>query len=200
MRVSASTATYSSSRPSPSTSCGHTAISQLKPGDIDWDHLFGTLGVRWLHTGGIYAALSESAAAVAEEAMTAAHRHGTMISYDLNYRPSLWKRLGGKAKVADLAEHRFIVAMTAANGSNRNVRQTLWRTLQNHTVEASTTVNMQKRLSPAVFDKTADSVWQFAGDWSEACTDLIALVDHIRGGPQGAATVQRYSTATPPKD
>ena len=104
--------------------------------------------------------------------------------------------LGGKAKVADLAEHRFIVAMTAANGSNRNVRQTLWRTLQNHTVEASTTVNMQKRLSPAVFDKTADSVWQFAGDWSEACADLIALVDHIRGGPQGAATVQRYSFVT----
>ena len=39
---------------------GHTAASQLRPDDVDWDHLFGTLGVRWLHTGGIYAALSET--------------------------------------------------------------------------------------------------------------------------------------------
>ena len=51
--------------------------------------------------------------------------------------------LGGKAKVADIAEHRFIQAITAANGSNRNVRQTLWRTLQNHTVDESTTVKMK---------------------------------------------------------
>lgn len=81
---------------------GHTAISQLKPGEIDWDHLFGTLGARWFHTGGIYAALSENAAKVAEEAMTAARRHGTLVSYDLNYRPSLWKRLGGKAKAQEV--------------------------------------------------------------------------------------------------
>ena len=77
---------------------GHTAVSQLKPGDIDWDHLFGELGVRWLHTGGIFAALSESAAETVIEAVTAAKRHGTVVSYDLNYRPSLWKAIGGQAK------------------------------------------------------------------------------------------------------
>lgn len=104
--------------------------------------------------------------------------------------------LGGKAKVADIAEHRFIQAITAANGSNRNVRQTLWRTLQNHTVDESTTVKMKKRLSPAVFDKTADSVWQFAGDWQDACADLITLVDQLKAGQQDAATVQRYSFVT----
>lgn len=104
--------------------------------------------------------------------------------------------LGGKAKVADIAEHRFIQAITAANGSNRNVRQTLWRTLQNHTVDESTTVKMKKRLSPAVFDKTADSVWQFAGDWQDACADLITLVEQLKAGQQDAATVQRYSFVT----
>ena len=77
---------------------GHTAASQLKPADVDWDHLFGQLGVRWLHTGGIFAALSESAAETVIEAVTAAKRHGTVVSYDLNYRPSLWKAIGGQVK------------------------------------------------------------------------------------------------------
>jgi 2-dehydro-3-deoxygluconokinase len=74
---------------------GHTAVGQLAPGMIDWDRLFSD-GVRWFHTGGIFAALSESTAAVADEAMTAARRHGAIVSYDLNYRPSLWKTIGGK--------------------------------------------------------------------------------------------------------
>jgi 5-methylcytosine-specific restriction protein B len=104
--------------------------------------------------------------------------------------------LGGKAKVADIAEHRFIQAITAANGSNRNVRQTIWRTLQNHTVDESTTVKMKKRLSPAVFDKSTESVWQFAGDWQEACADLIALVDQLKQGQQDTDAVQRYCFVT----
>ena len=74
---------------------GHTAISQLKPGEIDWDHIFGDLGVRWLHTGGIYAALSENSAQVVIEAVKAAKKYGTVVSYDLNYRPSLWNDIGG---------------------------------------------------------------------------------------------------------
>ncbi|MBE6474986.1 MAG: sugar kinase [Actinomyces succiniciruminis] len=74
---------------------GNTAIAQLRADDVDFEYLFGTLGVRWLHTGGIFAALSESAAEVAQAAMSAARRHGTIVSYDLNYRPSLWKGIGG---------------------------------------------------------------------------------------------------------
>lgn len=77
---------------------GNTAVSQLKPGDIDWDYIFGTLGVRWLHTGGIFAALSESTAEVTIEAVKAAKKYGTVVSYDLNYRPSLWNDIGGKEK------------------------------------------------------------------------------------------------------
>jgi 2-dehydro-3-deoxygluconokinase len=77
---------------------GHTAVSQLQKGDIDWEHIFGECGARWFHTGGIYAALSESTPAVIEEAMIAAKKHKTVVSYDLNYRPSLWQSFGGKDK------------------------------------------------------------------------------------------------------
>jgi 2-dehydro-3-deoxygluconokinase len=81
---------------------GHTAASQLRPGDINWDHLFGDLGVRWFHTGGIFAALSDSTPGVIEEAMAAARKNGTIISYDLNYRSSLWKAFGGQARAQEV--------------------------------------------------------------------------------------------------
>ncbi len=81
---------------------GNTAASQMKPGDIDWDHLFGKEGVRWFHTGGIFAALSESAAALTEEAVAAARKHGVIVSYDLNYRPSLWGAIGGLEKAREV--------------------------------------------------------------------------------------------------
>jgi 2-dehydro-3-deoxygluconokinase len=98
---------------------GHTAISQVKPGDFDWEAIFsepfgarsqeaGALwtapwgGSRWFHTGGIFAALSPSTAQVAAEAMDAAHRHSTPVSYDLNYRNSLWKFIGGKVKAQEM--------------------------------------------------------------------------------------------------
>ena len=81
---------------------GHTAISQAKPGDFDWDQIFGQSGARWFHTGGIYCALSETAPEVAMEAMKAARRHGTIISYDLNYRESLWKAIGGKKRAQEV--------------------------------------------------------------------------------------------------
>ncbi len=74
---------------------GNTAISQLRPEDVDWDHLFGTVGVRWLHTGGIFAGLSATTPDVLIAALESARRHGTAISYDLNYRPSLWADVGG---------------------------------------------------------------------------------------------------------
>ena len=81
---------------------GNTAASQMKPGDFDWNYIFGELGVRWFHTGGIFAALSESTAALTEEAVAAAQNHGTIVSYDLNYRPSLWNAIGGHAKAQEV--------------------------------------------------------------------------------------------------
>jgi len=81
---------------------GHTAISQMRPGGIDWDKIFSQDGARWFHTGGIFCALSETTPLVAREAMESAHRAGAVVSYDLNYRPSLWKAIGGKAKAQEV--------------------------------------------------------------------------------------------------
>jgi 2-dehydro-3-deoxygluconokinase len=81
---------------------GNTAASQLKKGDIDWDTVFGKNGVRWFHTGGIFAALSETTPDVILEAMQVAKKHGTIISYDLNFRPSLWKSIGGQEKAREV--------------------------------------------------------------------------------------------------
>lgn len=81
---------------------GLTAVSQLKPGDIDFDELFGREGVRWFHTGGIFAALSETSAQVCIEALKCAKKYGTITSYDLNYRESLWKSIGGKEKAREV--------------------------------------------------------------------------------------------------
>ena len=81
---------------------GLTAASQMKKGGVDWDYLFGKRGVRWFHTGGIFAALSETTPEVILEAMASAKKYGTVISYDLNYRPSLWKSIGGKEKAQEV--------------------------------------------------------------------------------------------------
>ena len=81
---------------------GHTAVSQLKAGQIDWDEIFGVRGARWFHTGGIFCALSEATPDVAAEAMQAAKRHGVIVSYDLNYRPSLWKSIGGQKRAQEV--------------------------------------------------------------------------------------------------
>lgn len=81
---------------------GNGAASQIKKGDFDWDQIFGKDGVRWLHTGGIYAALSETTPEVVIEAVKKAKEYGTIVSYDLNYRPSLWKGIGGLEKCQEV--------------------------------------------------------------------------------------------------
>src|SRR3954447_10651171 len=81
---------------------GHTAVSQLKPVEIDWQQIFGKDGTRWFHTGGIFCALSETTPQVALEAMQSAKKAGAIVSYDPNYRASLWKSIGGKAKAQEV--------------------------------------------------------------------------------------------------
>jgi 2-dehydro-3-deoxygluconokinase len=91
---------------------GHTAASQLAPGDVDWAGLFGAEGARWFHTGGIFAGLSPTTAAVAREAMTTARANGTVVSYDLNYRPSLWAGIGGRERAREV--NRELVGLVDA--------------------------------------------------------------------------------------
>ena len=80
---------------------GNTAVSQLTADSFDWDAIFSQ-GVRWFHTGGIFAGLSETTPGVIEAAMKSAKKYGTKISYDLNYRPSLWNAIGGQAKAQEV--------------------------------------------------------------------------------------------------
>lgn len=103
--------------------------------------------------------------------------------------------LNEQATVSQLLEHPFVQAV-AARSSSQNLRATVWANLQAHSIEDSKTVNYKRRLAPAIFDKSIDSVWQFAGDWREACTELIDLVELIKKGPQTQQAVQRYSFVT----
>jgi 2-dehydro-3-deoxygluconokinase len=75
---------------------GHTAVAQMAPGEVDWERIFAREGARWFHTGGIFCGLSPTTPQVARDAMFAARRHGTVVSYDLNYRESLWRSTGGR--------------------------------------------------------------------------------------------------------
>jgi 2-dehydro-3-deoxygluconokinase len=123
---------------------GHTAISQLQPGQIDWDDLFGREGVRWFHTGGIMAALSEDATEVVREAVTAARRHGTLVSFDCNYRPSLWKSRGGRQRSVEV--NRSIMPMVdvlfghegdLASSLGDDAQRPPWHTLETFATMAS---------------------------------------------------------------
>ncbi|BDT92431.1 2-dehydro-3-deoxygluconokinase [Nocardia sputorum] len=95
----------------------HTAVSQLRKGDFNWDAVFAA-GPRWFHTGGIFAGLSETTVDVAEEAMTAARRHGVTVSYDPNYRASIWADRGGadRAREVDLRLARHADVIVGALG------------------------------------------------------------------------------------
>jgi 2-dehydro-3-deoxygluconokinase len=115
---------------------GNTAISQMRPGEMDWDAVFAE-GVRWFHTGGVMAALSEGSTEVVREAMAAARRHGAVVSFDCNYRPSLWKSRGGRQGAVEvnrslmplvdvLFGHEGDVAATLCEASHGPV----WHTLE----------------------------------------------------------------------
>lgn len=104
--------------------------------------------------------------------------------------------LGGKANVSQLLEHPFIDAISSLKGRKRNLRQTIWGTLQERAIEDSTTVKAKARFSPQVFDKTADSVWRLAGEWEEACADLITLLKEYQAGAQSSEVLRHYSFVT----
>ncbi|HLK48124.1 MAG TPA: sugar kinase [Bryobacteraceae bacterium] len=79
------------------------AAAQLKPGDFDWKAIFGA-GVRWFHSGGIFAALSATTGELIIEAMQAAKAAGAIVSFDLNYREKLWSVWGGRQRAADVMQ------------------------------------------------------------------------------------------------
>jgi len=182
---------------------GHTAISQLQPGVIDWDAIFGA-GVRWFHTGGIMAALSESATEVVREAMRAARRHGTVVSFDCNYRPSLWKSRGGRHESVEvnrslmpmvdvLLGHEGDVAATLDEASQGPV----WHTLESFapmakrvTAEfANIKVIASTVRKPVTANRNGWSAFGFAaGKAFEGLRfDELEILDRVGGGDSFAA-------------
>lgn len=101
-----------------------------------------------------------------------------------------------KATVSELLEHPFLEAIASAKGRSANVRNTLWATLQERTIEESATVKSKVRFSPLVFDKDANSMWELVGDWRETCADIVRLVDALRADRHDLGAVQRYSFVT----
>ena len=99
----------------------NTAISKMTPADFDFEHIFGELGVRWLHTGGIYAALSEESCETVVSAIKTAKKYGTVVSYDLNYRPSMWSGIGGLAKAQEVNRE---MRRTSPPASDLRLRET----------------------------------------------------------------------------
>ena len=104
--------------------------------------------------------------------------------------------LGETANVTQLLEHPFIKAIANAKRRNEYVRQTIWASLQERTIEESTTVKTKVRLSPQVFDKDKDSIWRLVGEWKELCSGLVALVDEFRAGVPSSDLLRRYSFVT----
>lgn len=104
--------------------------------------------------------------------------------------------LGEKGTVSQMLEHAFIKAIADTKGRKDNLRSTIWATLQERTVDESTTVKQKARFNPQVFDKNEESVWRLAGDWKESCAELVALVDEYRAGAPSSDVLRRYSFVT----
>jgi 2-dehydro-3-deoxygluconokinase len=190
---------------------GNTAASQLKPGDIDWDHIFGTLGVRWFHTGGIFAALSETTAALTVEAVKAANKYGTIVSHDLNYRPSLWKTIGGLAKAQEVNKEiaKYVDAMI---GNEEDFTASLGFEVEgvDHNISNIETAAFKKMIETAVKEfpnfKVAATTLRgvktaTVNDWSAILWhdgkfhesrkyDNLEILDRVGGGDSFASGVQ----------
>ncbi len=142
----------------------HSATAALAVDDVDWDVLFGDEGVRWLHTGGIFAGLSATTANVAEAAMTAARIHGTVVSYDLNYRPSIWRDQGGKERARDVNQ-RLVRLVDVLFGNEEDFTAALG-------FDVAGATDGLTGLDPANFEAMIESVAHTYGELAVVATTL----------------------------
>ena len=187
---------------------GNTAASQMKVGDVDWNHLFGDLGVRWLHTGGIFAALSDSTPELVIEAVSAAKRHGTIVSYDLNYRPSLWKGIGGTEKAQEvnrrIAEKVDVMLgneedFTACLGFEveglddniSNIKVESFRRMIERAVEAfpnfQATATTLRRVKTATVNDWGAICWHGGSFYQSQSYEGLEILDRVGGGDSFAS-------------
>ncbi len=187
---------------------GNTAVSQLRQGDIDWEYIFGTLGVRWFHTGGIFSALSETTPEVAIEALKCAKKYGTITSYDLNYRPSLWKGIGGVERAREVNREiaKYVDVMlgneedfTAALGFEvegadeklttlpvdgfKKMIDTVVKAYPNFTAVATTLRNVRS----ATVNDWGAILWQGGEFYQAVQRDGLEILDRVGGGDSFAS-------------
>lgn len=188
---------------------GHTAVSQLKKGDIPWTDIFEEDGARWFHTGGIFCGLSETTPDVAHEGMESAKRTGARVSYDLNYRESLWKRKGGRAKAHEVNrallpfvdvlfgnEEDFVAALgyeiDGADSSFRNLdsqqfRKMILRLVSDYPNVQTVATTLRTAESASVNGWGA--IMYHQGEYYEVLQNDTAILDRVGGGDSFAAGV-----------
>ena len=187
---------------------GNTAVSQLKKGDLDFDYIFGKLGARWFHTGGIFAALSDTTPEVVIEALKAAKNYGTVTSYDLNYRPSLWKAIGGKERAQEVNKEiakyvdvmigneedftaclGFEVEGTDANLSKLNTdsfKKMIEKVVKAYPNFQAVATTLRQVKTATVNDWSA-IVWQGGQFYKAAQRDGLEIFDRVGGGDSFAS-------------
>ena len=126
----------------------HEAAAQLKPGDFDWNAVFKN-GIRWLHSGGIFAALSETTGEVIIEGMKAAKQAGAVCSFDLNFREKLWSIWGGQQKAVDVVA-RIVANADVLVGNEEDLQRGLGIKGQD--------VEKKSKLDPSAFFAMIDQV------------------------------------------
>ncbi len=177
----------------------NSAAAQIVPSDFDWEAIFGALGARWFHTGGIFSALSEGTFAAAEAAITAARCHGSIVSYDLNYRPSLWASRGGyeaamqynkrllpfvDVLIGGLDDFALLVGDVPAS----EAPAALLRAYPNLTIVAAT---IRKALS-ATTHRWGGSLWSGDAVYHATTREALEIYDRVGGG-DGFASGLIYS-------
>ena len=168
----------------------HSAAAAMQPGDVDWDAIFGDGGARWFHCGGIFAALAPNTAALALEAMAAARRHGTVVSFDLNYRPSLWKASGGPEAAAE-TNRKLVEQVDVLLGNEEDFSAALGYSLEG--VDESHTdldVSAYERLHREVLDgypnlalvatSLREAHTATVNDWSGVCSTRDGVLRRAR--------------------
>lgn len=151
---------------------GYTAASQLQPGDFDWDSIFDKQGTRWFHTGGIFCALSHTTAELTLEAVQAARRYGVIVSYDVNYRASLWESHGGEARVREINQ-RIAPFVDVMLGSETDLSSTL-----GFKVVAAT----QREVKTASRNAWGARCWYEGQIWQSQVREDLEIYDRVGGG------------------